>query len=105
LLEDREACAAETNNSPAADAYRQNPEAYPDYPMNVFNDMNRCIERKGWKQVGSQQQQEHMRETIMTEVNRRTEPLTLSNPSTTERLKRAVERKFSTSVEVPPSKP
>src|SRR5687768_5600113 len=105
LLEDREACAAETNNSSAADAYRQNPDAHPDYPMNVFNEMNRCIERKGWKQVGSQQEQEYMREAIMTESNRRSEPVTLVNSSSTERLKRAIERKFTTSVEAPRSKP
>jgi hypothetical protein len=105
LLEDREACAAEMNNSPAADAYRQNPDAHPEYPMNVFNEMNRCIERKGWRQVGSQQEQERMREAIMTEVGRRTEPVTLSDPSTTERLKRAIERKFTTSVEAPRSQP
>lgn len=38
-------------------AYRQNPTAHPDYLNRVFADMNRCIERKGWKQVGAQPQQ------------------------------------------------
>ena len=54
LLEDREACAMEMEKSPAALAYRQNPTAHPEYVSQVFTDMNRCIERKGWKQVGSQ---------------------------------------------------
>ena len=51
LLEDREACAMEMEKSPAAIAYRQNPTAHPEYVSQVFTDMNRCIERKGWKQV------------------------------------------------------
>jgi len=51
LLEDREACAMEIDQSPAALAYRQNPTAHPEYVSQVFEDMNRCIERKGWRQV------------------------------------------------------
>jgi hypothetical protein len=62
LLEDREACAMEIDQSPAALAYRQNPTAHPDYLSQVFTDTNRCIERKGWKQVRSQQEQEQVRE-------------------------------------------
>jgi hypothetical protein len=46
LLEDREVCAMEINQSPAALAYRENPSAHPDYPNQVFEEMNRCIERK-----------------------------------------------------------
>ena len=61
LLEDREACAMEMEKSPAALAYRQNPTAHPEYVSQVFTDMNRCIERKGWKQVRSQQEQEQVR--------------------------------------------
>ena len=53
LLEDREACAMEIDQSPAALAYRGNPNAYPEYVSQVFADMNQCIERKGWKQVRS----------------------------------------------------
>src|SRR5262245_30872641 len=68
LLEDREACAAEIDKSSAANAYRQNPDAHPQYPMKVFNEMNRCIERKGWKQVRSQQEQEQLRDAIAEEV-------------------------------------
>ena len=51
LLEDREACAKEMEKSPAALAYRRNPTAHPEYVSQVFTDMNRCIERKGWKEV------------------------------------------------------
>ena len=51
LIEDREACGMEINQSPAALAYRENPAAHQDYPNQVFEEMNLCIERKGWKQV------------------------------------------------------
>lgn len=68
LLEDREACAMEMEKSPEALAYRQNPAAHPDYVNQVFEDMNRCIERKGWKQVRSQQEQEQMRDAITSEL-------------------------------------
>ena len=57
LQEDREACAMEMKKSPATLAYRQNPAAHPDYVSQVFMEMNRCIERKGWKQAKSQQEQ------------------------------------------------
>ena len=59
LLEDREACAAELEQSSDAVAYRQNPTAHPDYLSRVFTDMNRCIERKGWKLLSAQPQQAH----------------------------------------------
>ena len=57
LSEDRKACAMEIGQSPAGLAYRQNPTAHPDYVSQVFTAVNRCIERKGWKQVRSQQEQ------------------------------------------------
>ena len=56
LLEDREVCAREMDQSPDAVAYRQNPTAHPDYLSRVFTDMNRCIERKGWKLLSAQPQ-------------------------------------------------
>src|SRR5262245_59564690 len=68
LLEDREACAVAINNSPAATAYRQNPTAHPDYVGQVYEDMNRCIEVKGWKQVLSPQKQERLKEAITSEL-------------------------------------
>jgi len=49
LLENREACAMDMKESPAAVAYRQSPTAHPDYVSQVFEEMNRRIERKGWK--------------------------------------------------------
>jgi hypothetical protein len=57
LLEDREVCTRELEQSPEAMAYRQNPTAHPEYQSQAFADMNRCIERKGWKQVSAQQEQ------------------------------------------------
>ena len=59
LLEDREVCARELEQSSDAVAYRQNPTAHPDYLSRVFTDMNRCIERKGWKLLSAQPQQAH----------------------------------------------
>jgi hypothetical protein len=69
LLEDREACAVGINNSPAAAAYRQNPMAYPDFVGHVFEDMNRCIEGKGWKQVLSPQKQERLKGASTSETH------------------------------------
>ena len=66
LLEDREACAMELEKSPAAIVYRQNPTAHPEYVSQVFEEMNRCIGRKGWTQVRSQREQELVREAITT---------------------------------------
>jgi hypothetical protein len=94
LLEDREACAVEVNNSPAAEAYRVNPDAHPEYPGEVFNEMNRCIERKGWKQVRSGEEQEQLRDAIVKEV-RKAPPSSISDSKTTESLARAVEKRFS----------
>ncbi|MGQ0555521.1 MAG: hypothetical protein ACT4PN_06210, partial [Nitrospiraceae bacterium] len=66
LLEDREACAREMDQSPDALAYRRNPAVHPDYLSRVFTDMNRCIERKGWKLLSAQPQQ--VREPAMSEL-------------------------------------
>jgi len=53
---------------PISLAYRQNPTAHPEYVGQVFEDMNRCIERKGWKQVRSPQEQEQVRQAITSEL-------------------------------------
>jgi len=74
LLEDREACAMEIDQSPEALAYRQNPMAHPDYMNQVFIDTNRCIERKGWKQVRSHQEQEQMRDAVTSELAQTGQP-------------------------------
>ena len=95
LLEDREACAMEMEQSPDAIAYRQNPMAHPDYVSQVFTDMNQCIERKGWKQVRSQQEQEQVREAITSELAQTGQPASRSDPKATEALVHGVEDKLA----------
>ena len=95
LMEDREACAVEINQSPAALAYRENPSAHPDYPNQVFEEMNRCIERKGWKQVRSQQEQKQLSDAIATEAAHTKPPVSLSDSKTTDAFTRAVEGKLA----------
>jgi hypothetical protein len=46
LAEDRQTCAVEVANSPAAEAYRQKPAAHPDYLSQAFADMIHSTERK-----------------------------------------------------------
>lgn len=86
LLEDREACAMEIEQTPAAIAYRQNPTAHPEYPSQVFTDMNRCIERKGWKQVRSQQEQ--VREAVTSQLGQ-------TGQKATEEFVRGVEERLA----------
>jgi len=95
LLEDREACAMEMEKSPAALAYRQNPTAHPEYVSQVFTDMNQCIERRGWKQVRSQQEQEQVRETITSELAQTGQPAPHSDPKATESFVRGVEERLA----------
>lgn len=95
LLEDREACAMEMEKSAAAIAYRQNPAAHPDYVNQVFTDTNRCIERKGWKQVRSQQEQEQMREAVTSELAQPGPPVPLSDPKATDAFVRGVEERLA----------
>lgn len=97
LLEDRESCAMEVNTSPAAEAYRQNPDAHPEYPAQVFSEMNQCIERKGWKQVRSQEEQDQLRDAIVKEAQKA--PSTSLSDSKAS-LARAVEQSFSLRNEV-----
>ena len=93
LLEDREACAME--QTPEALAYRQNPTAHPDYPSQVFTDMNRCIERKGWKQVRTQQEQEQIREAIAAELAQTGQPAPRSDSQAAESFVRGVEERLA----------
>jgi hypothetical protein len=95
LLEDREACAMEIDQSPEALAYRQNPTAHPDYVNQVFIDTNRCIERKGWKQVRSQQEQEQMRDAITSELAQTGQPAPRLDPKATESFVRGVEERLA----------
>jgi len=94
LLEDREACVIEMEKSPAASAYRQNPTAHPEYVSQVFHDVNQCIERKGWKQVRSQQEQERVREATTSELTHSSQPAGLSDAKAREAITRAVEDKL-----------
>ncbi len=95
LLVDREACAMEMEQSPEALAYRQNPAAHPEYVNQVFIDTNRCIERKGWKQVRSQQEQEQIREAIAAELAQTGQPMARSDPKATESFVRGVEERLA----------
>ena len=80
LLQDRKACAVEINNSPAATAYRQNPTAHPDFVRHVFENMNRCIEGKGWKQVLSPQEQERLKGALTSELTHVGSPVPITEP-------------------------
>jgi hypothetical protein len=95
LLEDREACAVEIEQSPAALAYRQNPTAHPEYVSEVFTDLNRCIERKGWKQVRSQQEQEQVREAITSELAQTGQPAPRSDSKAADAFVRGVEERLA----------
>ncbi|MEI8014868.1 MAG: hypothetical protein WCH20_08525 [Nitrospira sp.] len=95
LLEDREACAMEMDQSPEALAYRQNPMAHPDYMNQVFIDTNRCIERKGWKQMRSQQEQEQMRDAITSELAQTGQPVSRSDSKAAEAFARGVEERLA----------
>jgi len=80
---------------PISLAYRQNPTAHPEYVGQVFEDMNRCIERKGWKQVRSPQEQEQVRQAITSELAQTGQPAPRSDPQPTEAIVRAVEDKLT----------
>ena len=95
LLEDREACVMEIGQSPAALAYRKNPTEHPDYPNQIFDEMNECIERKGWRQVRSQQEQELLREATMSELAHSPQPVGLPDAKAKETITRAVEERLA----------
>jgi hypothetical protein len=59
--------------------------------------MNRCIERKGWKQVRSQQEQEQMRDAIISELAQTGQPAGLSGSKAGEAFTRAVEDRLTRS--------
>jgi len=95
LLEDREACTLEIDQSPAALAYRQSPAAHPEFVSQVFTAMNQCIERKGWKQVRSQQEQEQVREAITSELAQTDQPALRPDSKTTDAFVRGVEERLA----------
>ena len=80
---------------PAALAYRQNPTAHPEYVSQVFEDVNRCIEHKGWRQVKSQPSSEQVHEAITSELAQTGQPAPLSDPKATEAFVRAVEDRLA----------
>lgn len=85
----------EIDQSPAALAYRQNPTAHPEYVSQVFTDMNQCIERKGWKQVRSQQEQERVSDAITSELAQTGQPAPRSDPKATDAFVRGVEERLA----------
>ena len=95
LLEDREACTLEIDQSPAALAYRQSPTAHPEFVSQVFTEMNQCIERKGWKQVRSQQEQQQIREAITSELAQTGQPPLHADSKTTDAFMRGVEERLA----------
>jgi hypothetical protein len=95
LLEDREACAMQIDQSPAALAYRQHPDAHPEYVSQVFEEMNRCIESKGWKQVRSVQQQEQLRHAIASEAAQTAPPASISDSTATKSFVQGVEERLA----------
>ena len=95
LLEDREACTLGIDQSPAALAYRQSPAAHPEFVSQVFTEMNQCIERKGWKQVRSQQEQEQVREAITSELAQTDQPALRLDSKTTDAFVRGVEERLA----------
>ena len=80
---------------PPPSTYRENPTAHPEYVSQVFTDMNQCIERKGWKQVRSQQEQEQVRDAITSELAQTGQPTPRSDPKATEAFVRAVEDRLA----------
>ena len=103
LLEDREACAMEIGQSPAALAYRENPSAHPDYPNQIYDEMNRCIEGKGWKQVRSPQEQEQIRDAVASEAARTAPAVSSRDSQATQAFVQAVEETLARSSSSAPS--
>jgi hypothetical protein len=95
LLEDREACAMEMEQSPEALAYRQNPAAHPEFVGQVFTDLNQCIERKGWKQVRSQEEQEQVRDAVTSELAQTGQPASRSDSKAADVFVRGVEERLA----------
>jgi hypothetical protein len=104
LLEDREACAMEIEQSPAALAYRENLSAHPDYPNQVFDELNRCIERKGWKQVRSPQEQEHIRDAVASQAMRTAPALSVKDFQSTQAFVQGTEETLARSSASVPSR-
>ena len=103
LSEDREACAMEIDQSPAALAYRENPSGHPDYPNQIYDEVTRCIERKGWKQVRSPQEQEQIRDAATSQATRMAPAVSIKDSQATQAFVQAVEDKLVRSSSSMPS--
>lgn len=103
LLEDREACAGEIDQSPAVLAYRENPSAHPDYPNQIYDEVNRCIERKGWKQVRSLQSQEQVSDAVASHAMRTAPALSVKDSQSTQAFVQVIEETLARSSASVPS--
>ncbi len=83
----------ELEQSPDAMAYRQNPTAHPEYMSHVFTDMNRCMERKGWKLLSAQPQQ--VREPATSEFAQAGHPAPRSEQNAKAMVGRGVEGRLA----------
>jgi hypothetical protein len=94
----------EIEQSPAALAYRENLSAHPDYPNQVFDELNRCIERKGWKQVRSPQEQEHIRDAVASQAMRTAPALSVKDSQSTQAFVQGTEETLARSSASVPSR-
>ena len=85
----------EIGQSPAALAYRENPSAHPDYPNQIYDEVNHCIEHKGWKQVRSPQEQEQIRDAVASEAARTAPSVSIRDVQATQALVQAVEENLA----------
>ncbi len=83
----------EIEQSSDAIVYRQNATAHPEYLSRVFADMNRCIERKGWKILSAQPQL--AREPVTSEFPQAGRPTPRSDHNTTGMVVRSVEERLA----------
>ena len=93
----------EIEQSLAALAYRENPSAHPDYPNQIYDEVNRCIERKGWKQVRSPQEQEQVRDAVASQATRTAPSVPIRYSQATHAFVQSVEETLARSSSSVPS--
>ena len=93
----------EIEQSPVVLAYRENPSAHPDYPNQIYDEVNRCIERKGWKQVRSPQEQEQVRDAVASQATRTAPSVPIRDAQATQAFVQAVEDTLARSSSSVPS--
>ena len=89
--------------APEALAYRENPSSHPDYPNQIYDKVNRCIERKGWKQVRSPQEQEQIRDAVASQATRTAPAVSIKDSQATQEFVQAVEDSLARSLSSVPS--